>query len=57
MKKAAPTASPWKAVRSFNGWRVTRTWSTGFYQVMRGAYFKTQAEAEEAARKGNEVQR
>lgn len=39
------TASPWAVVKTFNGYRVTRTWSSGFYQVMRTPHLHTEAEA------------
>lgn len=39
------TPGPWTAVKSFNGFRVVRTWSSGFYQVMRAGHLRTYAEA------------
>jgi hypothetical protein len=40
-----PTASPWKIVKSFNGYHITRTWSSGFYQVMRTPHLRTEEQA------------
>ncbi len=45
MQQAKHTASAWKIVKSFNGYRITRTWSSGFYQVMHTPYLRTEAEA------------
>ncbi len=39
------TAGKWQVVRSFNRYRITRTWSDGFYQVMRTPHIRTEDEA------------
>lgn len=39
------TAGPWAVVKTFNGYRITRVWSSGFYQVMRTPHLHTEAEA------------
>jgi hypothetical protein len=48
----APTATPWQVVKSFNGFVVTRSWSSGFYQRMK-ASFQTEADAIATAAKEN----
>jgi hypothetical protein len=45
MMKAAHTAGPWNVVKSFNGYVITRTWSSGFYQRMKTPHLRTEAEA------------
>ena len=40
------TPGPWTIDRSFNGFRITRTWSDGWYQVLRTGYLRTIEEAQ-----------
>lgn len=42
---AAHTPGPWNIVKSFNGFVITRTWSSGFYQRMRTQHLRTHAHA------------
>lgn len=39
------TAGPWTIVKSFNGFVITRTWSSGFYQRMRTPPLATHEQA------------
>lgn len=39
------TAGAWEIKKSFNGFVITRTWSSGFYQRMRTPHLRTEDEA------------
>lgn len=39
------TPSAWQIKKSFNGYVITRTWSSGFYQRMKTPHLRTEAEA------------
>lgn len=39
------TAGAWQIKKSFNGYVITRTWSSGFYQRMSTPHLRTEAEA------------
>ena len=39
------TPGPWGIVKTFNGYRITRTWSSGLYQVLRGPWLRTEEAA------------
>lgn len=45
-----PTATPgpWVINKSFNGYRITRRWSSGFYQRARTGWLKTMDQAQAA---------
>lgn len=45
---AAHTPGRWEVVKSFNGYRVLRTWSSGFLQLMRTPHLRTEEEAHAA---------
>jgi hypothetical protein len=42
------TPGAWQIVRTFNGFRVTRTWTSGLIQRHRTGHLKTEAQALEA---------
>lgn len=42
------TPGPWTIVRSFNGFRITRAWSDGWYQVRRTGHLRTIEQAQAA---------
>ena len=42
------TPGPWAIVRSFNGFRITRTWSDGWYQVRCTGHLRTIEQAQAA---------
>ena len=48
---AAP--GPWVINKSFNGYRITRRWSSGFYQRARIGWLKTMEQAQAALRELN----
>ena len=43
---AQATAGAWQIKKSFNGYVITRTWSSGFYQRMSAPHLRTEAEAQ-----------
>lgn len=47
------TPGPWVARKSFNGYVITRLWSSGFLQRMRTAQLRTPEEAAAAIAKVN----
>lgn len=53
MNAATHTPGPWNVVKSFNGFVVTRTWSSGFYQRMRTGHLRSVEEAQAAIEQYN----
>ncbi len=53
MSAAKHTPGPWVARKSFNGYVITRVWSSGFLQRMRTAHLRTPEEAAAAIAKAN----
>lgn len=43
--KTQHTAGEWQIKKSFNGYVITRTWSSGFYQRMKTPHLRTEDEA------------
>lgn len=43
--KAQATPGEWKIIKSFNGYVITRTWSSGFYQRMKTPHLHSEDEA------------
>lgn len=43
--KAKHTAGEWQIKKSFNGYVIARTWSSGFYQRMSTPHLRTEVEA------------
>jgi hypothetical protein len=39
------TPGAWEIKKSFNGYVITRTWSSGFYQRMSTPHLRTEADA------------
>ncbi|MGN6383681.1 MAG: hypothetical protein ACTHMK_13845 [Dyella sp.] len=53
--RSTATPGPWAINKSFNGYRITRRWSTGFYQRARTGWLKTMEQAQIALAALNEV--
>ncbi len=51
MNTAKHTPGPWQVRKSFNGYVITRVWSSGFLQRMRTAHLRTPEEAAAAIAK------
>lgn len=47
-RKAKYTPGPWKIVKSFNGFVITRTWTSGLHQRMRTPHLHSVEEAQAA---------
>lgn len=55
MIRPTATPGPWVINKSFNGYRITRRWSSGFYQRARTGWLKTMEQAESALAELNGV--